>query len=181
MFSQYPLSQILENTALLDQSKEKTFDFTTVDTYVTMQLNSLADGINPSVVYYLSVIPKDQNGILGEISNELWFKLATQTYGEGNATDVPVAHTAAGANMSLANITHTITSNRATLRWTAVDGSDKVDIFLWNPTSEIFERLTSVNMSDESYTFTLTRNGEYIVNFMPNNGGTEYRYTFVAN
>jgi hypothetical protein len=33
----------------------------------------------------------------------------------------------------------------------------------------LFERLTSVNMAVESYTFTLTRNGEYIVNFMPNN------------
>jgi hypothetical protein len=71
--------------------------------------------------------------------------------------------------MSLANISSTYTSNKATLRWTAVDGSDKVDIFLWNPTSEMFERLSSVNMSDEVYTFTLTRNGEYIVNFMPNN------------
>lgn len=72
--------------------------------------------------------------------------------------------------MSLANITHTITQNRATLRWTAVDGSDKVDIFLWNPTSGIFERLASVNMSAEVYEFTLTRNGEYLMNFMPNNG-----------
>jgi len=71
--------------------------------------------------------------------------------------------------MSLANITHTITNNKATLRRTAVDGSDKIDIFLWNPTSETFERLSSVNMSDEAYTFTLTRNGEYVINFMPNN------------
>lgn len=180
MFSQYPLSQILENTALLDQSREKTFDFTTVNTEVTMELKALEDGINTNVVYYLSVIPKDQNGILGEISNELRFKLATQTYGEGNADETEV-HTAPGANMSLANITHTITSNRATLRRTSIDGSDKVDIFLRNPTSEIFERLASVNMTDESYTFTLTRNGEYIVNFMPDNGGTEYRYSFVAN
>jgi hypothetical protein len=36
-------------------------------------------------------------------------------------------------------------------------------------------------MSDEKYEFTLTRNGEYIVNFMPNNWWTEYRLTFVAN
>jgi len=43
MFSQYPLSQILETTSLLDQSKEKTFDFTTVDTNVTMQLTSTGD------------------------------------------------------------------------------------------------------------------------------------------
>jgi hypothetical protein len=71
--------------------------------------------------------------------------------------------------MSLANTTHTITKNQATLRWTAIDGSDKVDIFLWNPTSSLFERLASVNMATEMYTFTLTRNGEHIVNFMPNN------------
>ncbi|HBB04160.1 TPA: hypothetical protein DCZ39_04690 [Patescibacteria group bacterium] len=75
MYSQYPLSQILENPALLDQSKEKTFDFTTMDTTVTMELRLVEDMLNPSVVYYLSVIPKDQNGILGEISNELRFKL----------------------------------------------------------------------------------------------------------
>lgn len=171
MYSQYPLSQILETTSLLDQSKEKTFDFTTVDTGagITMQLTATGDAINPNIVYYLSIIPKDQNGILGEISNEIRFKLATQTSGEGNATDTPAPHTAPGANMNLANVTHTITNNKVTLRWTAVDGSDKVDIFLWNPTSSLFERLSSVNMSDESYTFTLTRNGEYIVNFMPNN------------
>ncbi|MEI7919327.1 MAG: hypothetical protein WCH65_03870 [bacterium] len=64
MFSQYPLSQILETPTLLDQAKEKTFDFTTVGTDVTMELNAATDGINPSTVYYLSVIPKDQNGIL---------------------------------------------------------------------------------------------------------------------
>jgi hypothetical protein len=71
--------------------------------------------------------------------------------------------------MGLANITHTITSNRATLRWTAIDGSSTIDIFLFNPTTSIFERLGTVNMAAENYTFTLLRNGEYIVNFMPNN------------
>ncbi len=182
MFSQYPLSQILETTTLLDQSKEKTFDFSTVGTDVSMELTATWDVINPNIVYYLSVIPKDQNGILWEISNEIRFKLATQTSGEGNATQTPTAlHTAPGANMSLANINHTITANKATLRWTSIAGSDKVDIFLWNPTSSAFERLSSVNMSDESYTFTLTRNGEYLINFMPNNWGTEFRYSFVAN
>ena len=71
--------------------------------------------------------------------------------------------------MSLANVTCPVTANKAVCSWTAVDGSDKVDIFLFNPTSNVFERLTTVNMTDETYTFTLTRNGEYIVNFMPNN------------
>ncbi|MEI8008843.1 MAG: hypothetical protein WCI00_05655 [bacterium] len=61
MFSQYPISQILDNTSLLDQSKEKTFDFATVGTDVTMELTVTGDSINPNVVYYISVIPKDQN------------------------------------------------------------------------------------------------------------------------
>lgn len=83
--------------------------------------------------------------------------------------------------MRLANISHTQAGNKATLRWTAIDGSDSIDLFLRNPTSEQFDRLTTVSMNAETYTFTLTRNGEHIVNFVPNNGGTEYRYTFVAN
>ncbi len=181
MYSQYPLSQILENTALLDQAKEKTFDFTTMGTGITMELNMTTDTILPVSVYYLSVIPKDQNGILWEISNEIRFKLATQTYGEGNLTTSASSHAAAGADMSLANITHTITRNIASLRWTAVDGSDKIDIFLLDPISQTFQRLASVNMAAERYDFPLRRNGEYILNFMPNNWGTEYRYSFVAN
>ena len=179
MFSQYPLSQILDNISLIDQSREKTFEFTTVGTEVTMELVASVDGISPSSVYYLSVIPKAANGILWEISNELRFKLATQTHGEGAYSET--GHTAAGANMALANITHTITNNNATLRWTAVAGSTRIDIFSFNPTSALFERLSTVNMSDESYTFALTRNGEYIINFVPNNGGTEYRYTFTVS
>jgi hypothetical protein len=60
MYSQSPLSAILEDTTLLDQSKEKTFTFTTVGSTVSLELNALADTIDPSKVYYISVIPKDQ-------------------------------------------------------------------------------------------------------------------------
>jgi hypothetical protein len=35
-------------------------------------------------------------------------------------------------------------------------------------------------MSAEKYEFTINRNGEFIVNFMPNNWGKEKRYTFTA-
>ena len=177
MYSQSPLSAILENTALLDQSKEKTFTFTTITGTISLELNATADSIDPSKVYYISVIPKDQAGILWEISNEIRFKMADQSTGEGTYTG-GLAHAAAGADMNLANVTHVIAGNQVTLRWTAVNGSDKVDIFLRNPTSEVFTKLATVNMSDERYTFTATRNGEFIINFMPNNSGREKRYTF---
>lgn len=64
MYSQSPLSAILENTSLLDQSKEKTFTFTTVTGTVYLELNAVADGLLTTGVYYLSVIPKDTAGIL---------------------------------------------------------------------------------------------------------------------
>lgn len=64
MYSTYPLSQILETPALLDQAKEKTFEFATLTGEIVMELAALTDGINPSLVYYISVIPKDNNGIL---------------------------------------------------------------------------------------------------------------------
>ncbi|MEI8091658.1 MAG: hypothetical protein WCG98_05550 [bacterium] len=80
--------------------------------------------------------------------------------------------------MNLANVTETHVGNRVTLRWTAIDGSDSVDIFLFNPTTATFVKLATVDMSAETYTFTTTRNGEHIINFMPNNGGREKRYTF---
>jgi len=66
MFSQYPLAQILDETSLIDEAKEKTFDFTgfaSTATGFTMELTT-GDLISGNVVYYISVIPKDQNAIL---------------------------------------------------------------------------------------------------------------------
>lgn len=82
MYSQSPLSDILEDTTLLDQSKEKTFTFTTVPNPVTFQLNATQDTIDPSKVYYISVIPKDASNVLGEISNEMRFKMSSLSTGE---------------------------------------------------------------------------------------------------
>lgn len=48
-----------------------------------MQLVATTDTLDASKVYYISIIPKDVNGILGEISNEMRFKLADRTSGEG--------------------------------------------------------------------------------------------------
>jgi hypothetical protein len=82
-YSQYPLSQLEATPALLDQTQEKTFDFTTLGSTITMQLNAVTDALNPTKVYYIFVAPKDQNGVMGQISNEIWANLAMQTTGDG--------------------------------------------------------------------------------------------------
>ncbi len=82
IFAPYTLDQMIDTPSLLDEAKEKTFEFTTMGSTITMELTT-ADGISPSTVYYITVIPKDENSVLGEAShNEIWFKLSTQQYGE---------------------------------------------------------------------------------------------------
>jgi hypothetical protein len=70
--------------------------------------------------------------------------------------------------MNLANVSHTINGRTVTLTWINVDGSDRVDILLRDNVS-VFNKLATVSMSAEKYEFTINRNGEFIVNFMPNN------------
>ena len=95
-------------------------------------------------------------------------------------------HAAAGANMSLANISHSCNpdcaipaqgSKRITLSWIAVAGSENVDIFLQDSSNGIFNRLATLKMSDEKYELLTSRNGEHIFKFVPDNGGTEIHYT----
>jgi len=110
--------------------------------------------------------------------------LVDQTYGEGVYTGI-VLHAAAGANMSLANISHSCNpdctiptqgSKKITLSWVAVAGSDMVDIYLQDSTNGIFNRLATVNMSNEKYELQTSKNGEHIFKFVPDNGGTEVHY-----
>jgi CelD/BcsL family acetyltransferase involved in cellulose biosynthesis len=67
-------------------------------------------------------------------------------------------------------------SKKITLSWIAVAGSDTVDIFLQDWVNGIFNRLATVNMSDEKYELQTSINGEHIFKFVPDNGGTEVHY-----
>jgi len=188
MYSEYTMDQILADTNLINSAKEKTFNFSWTETTVDMEIN-LYDGIDPSKLYYIRVIPKNDNGTWGQISiQEMRFKLGSQLTGDGvyTETDAALLHAAAGANMSLANISHSCNpdctisvngSKKITLSWIAVAGSDNVDIFLQDGTNGAFNRLATVNMSDEKYELQTSKNGEHIFKFVPDSGGTEVRYT----
>ncbi len=180
MYGPNTLDQIIANPTLIANSKEKHFSNLSLawQTTFTMTLNT-ADTINPNIVYYVMAVPKDTVGTLWAVSNELCFKLNGQLTWEGTAcVDWVWNMHDAWADMSLANISHTINGNTINLKWIAVNGSDKVDIFLWNESANSFSKLATVNMSVEKYSFTTTRNGEHIVKFVPNNGGREINYTF---
>ena len=88
---------------------------------------------------------------------------------------------AAWADMSLANISHTMNGKTVTLRWVSIGGSDSIDIFLRDEDAGTFHKLSTVSMWDQSYSFTVDRNGEYIVKFIPDNGWSDINYTFNAD
>lgn len=180
MYGEYPLTEVLGNPTLLDDSKEKVFSNLDLwgDSSFNMDLTT-SDNLSSNIIYYLVSIPKDSAGTLWEISNEICFRLSDQLVGEWDECSNWSATTHwAWADMNLANISHTLNWNSLTLKWIAVSGSDDVDLFLWDENAGTFTKLSTVNMSAESYSFTVSKNWEHIVKFIPDNWGTEINYIF---
>ncbi|MDR0369829.1 MAG: hypothetical protein LBH96_04955 [Candidatus Peribacteria bacterium] len=150
------------------------------------------DGLTASETYYVMVTPVDMYDALGTSSQQLCFNLEKELYAMGDdcltfkeehssaTTNAELEHNAPRADMSLANITHTINGNTVSLGWTRVEGSDKIDIFLFDPSVEKFVRLDSVKMSDEKYDYVMKWDGEHIFRFIPLDGGREYDYNVQA-
>lgn len=185
MYGEYPLVDVLDDPSLLEYSKEKAFEnleFGT-DTTFTMDLATSTDQLDPDIIYYVVVVPRDDTGNLWEVSNELCFRLSDKVYWEWDEcenVEMSSGSHAAWADMNLANITHTINWDRVTLRWIEVNGSDNVEIFERNDDEWTFHKLDTVSMSSESYTYNLDKYGEQIIKFIPDNGGVEKNYVFNA-
>ncbi len=181
MYSEYSLAEMLEKNDLLNQIKEKAFTLSWTQNPFTMEL-SLSDNIDPTKKYYLFIVPKDQNNNLWEVSNEIRFRLSDKTYGNAwSNQSLNQTHNAAGADMSLANITHTINGNTITLKWITIAWSTSIDLSVMTPGSTSFNRVATINMGDERYSFVANRNGEYIFQFTPNNNGRQVNYTVQMN
>ncbi len=184
MYGEYPLIDVLDDPSLLDYSREKAFENLDLvwDTTFTMELTT-SDSIDEDKVYYVVAVPKDDAWSLWEVSNEICFRLVDQIYWEWDEcenTDVSAWSHWAWADMNLAGVSHTINWDTVTLRWISLDGSDEIEIFLRDEDAWTFNKLASVGMDDESYSFNIDNNGEHIVKFIPDNGGVEKNYSFNA-
>jgi len=185
MYSPKSLSEMETDTTLLAQSKQKQFDITGISNATfTMDLISTWDVFSWNQIYYISVIPQDNSGTIGEFSNEMCFRLDTRISGEWSDcinwkwVTPENSHSAWWADMSLANISFTKNWNTITLRWISVEWSDNVEIFLQDPDSQDYTKLWVASILDEEFSFTTHRNGEHRVKFIPDNWGTEHIYTF---
>ena len=139
--------------------------------------------------YYGFVSPVDMYDWFGRPSNEICFKLSTNTYNQWEGcyafelvmdptadepTDIYQQNLgAACVGMNMANISHVVNGDTITLRWTAVDG-EVVQIAIFDPNEEYWKSLGAVSMRDEQYVYKMQWDGEQ--NFMLTNGCGEVRY-----
>ncbi len=182
MYSEFPLSEISEDTNLLKETKEKVINIDGNKNPFEVELG-MSDQLNPIKKYYLFIIPKDSSGNIWDISNEIWFNIAEKTYGHAGSNEVHsfAEHNAPWADMTLANIRHEISGNTITLKWIAVSGSSKIDIAVMTPWASSFNKIATVNMDQERYSYIANRNGEYIFKFSPDNWGKEINYSANLN
>jgi hypothetical protein len=195
-YSPYMVEQLSNNATLgmSDQvkSKENTLQNGTDRMVMTL---GVEDGLDVNRNYYAFVTPIDIYDDIGNSSEQICFNLAQERYDIGDNCLVfemaPVAHggeveqvvehgAPSTADMALANITHTIAGDVITLKWTAIDGVDKIDLFVFNIESEGYSRVGEVRISDEEYKYTMKWDGEHIFRFNPLNGAKEVVYTVNA-
>ena len=104
---------------------------------------------------------------------------------ETTTTEVKVAlndedeHGAAdGADMSMADISHSVNGNVVTLTWTAVPYSDNVEIRIFDKANADYVTLGTVPMTAEKFNYTTkSTDDELLFAFIPRDAkGREYRY-----
>jgi len=75
--------------------------------------------------------------------------------------------------MDLANVSHTISWDVITLKWTAIDGNT-VQIAIFNPESEVYENLWVISMEDKKFDYKIQRDWQQ--NFLLTNGCRNFYY-----
>ena len=202
--SKYPVKHLLAGDKMYEYRDSGMFlplyRLTDLAGKAELRIPAVEQGIEKTNYYYGFVVPNDNNGDIGDRSMEFCFNFSTEefNYGEACSTFGPAIpeptpvvnavettqeeelHGAAGADMGLADISHTVdfTGKVITLTWTHVPGSEFVRIQLFDHTTKSYKDIATVNMLDEKYEYHYDGSiEEYIFAFIPeSNPGKEYRY-----
>lgn len=169
---------------------------------VEFDISLIDDDLDPLQPYYGFMIPLNDYDLVWTPSPEICFQFDKWLFSWGDdcnvieatinpvVEDTPVVdenpadqlweedcsdwHCAADCIwMDMAHLTHSISNNVITLRWTAIDG-DVVQIAVFDPDQEAFKSVGAVKMSDEKFTYPMTWNWEY--NFKITNGCKQVYY-----
>jgi hypothetical protein len=175
--TQPSLDLIEDNKA--DEIMKKDYNFPNAQDTIDFVLTA-GDEIEADTTYYVSLIPKNEEGFPGDGSNEISFNLddlnqveePTPTPSQNNPTpnnnDEAQQHNTA-PDMCAANISYTQNNNNITVTWDAINPSARVNVYLRHASERDFRKITTVKISDESYTFVATRNGTHYIKMEPIN------------
>lgn len=204
LISKKPISSFKEGSGELavadfDETKHTLTADDKATSEIRLKLNSTKFEENTN--YYGVVVPTDDNIQEGSHSKEFCFNFSNEKYAEGEdcksfggskvATDSTSAeentteeeHGAAGADMRLANISHTVTEgNKVILTWKALTASANVEIQLFDKELNEFKKLATVPMTQEKFEYQAKdTDQELIFNFVPKDEkGKELRYELNA-
>lgn len=157
-----------------------------------LKVKIMPEDVNKDVNQFAFLVPLNDNYFEGKPSKQFCFNFADGKYQEGEAcanfgnevyTAVDSAvdseeHNAAGADMSLAGISHTVKGNVITLTWLKQLASENLEIKLFDKETADFKTLTTVPMASEMFEYIADPGiQEYIFAFIPRDAkGKEVRY-----
>lgn len=147
--------------------------------------------VDPDVEYYGFISPIDVFDYVGTPSKEICFKMSNNVclvdtacntlsnIVESQNTEEIENHGSASdcVWMKMANVTHSVKGDVATLKWTAIEG-DKVEIAIMDPETEVYKSLWTVKMSDEKFEYKMQWDWEQ--NFTLTNGCEWVNHKFEA-
>lgn len=202
--SPYRISQIKDGEPSVDNSNINMFEQKIESNVAELNFKLSKNDISDTQAYYGFITPLDMYDEVWTPSKEICFHISKNvcmldtecdtfdlvvnpapaepekdttpevTDPEPEANPEETHGSAECVSMEYANVRHTSDGKNITLTWTAVDGGGDVDIAIFNPTDEVFEKIATVKMSDEKYVYPMRWNG--VQNFILTNECWQAKY-----
>ena len=202
--SPYRISQIKDGEPSVDNSNINMFEQKIESNVAELNFKLSKNDISDTQAYYGFITPLDMYDEVWTPSKEICFHISKNvcmldtecdtfdlvvnpapaepekdttpevTDPEPEANPEETHGSAECVSMEYANVRHTSDGKNITLTWTAVDGWGDVDIAIFNPNDEVFEKIATVKMSDERYVYPMRWNG--VQNFILTNECWQAKY-----
>jgi len=178
-YSNMPMDEV-DNPQFKFEKKTVTITNTDVSNKkFTVDLTVAANNLVASNIYYVNMIPSGA----WPNTHDVCFKLSEELSGEDDyctQNEASASHSAAWANMNLANVTvtHNSTTNVTTIKWISLEWSSNVTIYELVESDGTWNKLGTATMWSERFEYTTSTKWEHTVRLTPDNGWTEYVQTY---
>lgn len=178
-YSNMPMDEV-DNPQFKFEKKTITITSTDISNKkFTVDLTVAANNLVAGNIYYVNMIPSGA----GPNTHDVCFKLSEELSWEDNyctENEASASHSAAGANMNLANVTvtHNPSTHLTTVKWISLEWSSNITVYELVESDGTWNKLGTASMSSERFEYTTSAQGEHTVRLSPDNGWTEYVQTY---